>query len=303
MKKILLIMVLLFVVGCSQSEGPSATITNEDLYKGNIGLVANFGQNMPPVKVYENDIFPVGIELSNKGAFDIIEGYLLLNLEEDNMELEKGDIIKNLKLKGKSLGNPKGDMEIVSFFVKAKELGKETETITSNIIATSCYRYKTFFSKTVCVDTDFYNLKKAKKACSAQDMVFGSGQGSYVPIVRIEPNMMEDDGIIKPMFVIYIENKGQGEVTNPNSIKKICSDEQINPEDLNYIEVEAFLSETPLVCRPSPIKLQEREKVVRCVLEEGISKDVPSYSTILTVNLDYGYTDTISKRVEIRKII
>ncbi len=303
MKKILLIMVFLFVVGCSQSEGPSATITNEDLYKGNIGLVANFGKNMPPVKVYENDIFPVGIELSNRGAFDITEGYLLLNLEEDNMVLEKGDIVRDLKLKGKSFGNPKGDFEIMNFFVKAKELGKETETITSNIIATSCYRYKTFFSKTVCVDTDFYNLKKVQKACSAQDMSFGSGQGSYVPIVRIEPTMMQDDGVIKPMFIIYIENRGGGEVTNPNSIKKICSEEQINPEDLNYIEVEAFLSETPLVCRPSPIKLQGREKVVRCSLEEGISKEIPSYSTILTVKLDYGYTDTISKRVEIRKII
>ncbi len=302
MKRVLLIMMMLIIVGCGQGEGPSASITKEDVHKGNIGLVMNFGQNMPPLKVYESDIFPVGIELSNKGAFDITEGYLLLNLEEDNLQLEKGSIKDDIEIKGKSIGNPKGDLGIISFLVKSNEIGKETETITSNIIATACYKYRTSFSKDVCVDTDFYNLKKGEKACSAKDMVFSSGQGAPVSVVKVEPNMLEENGVIKPRFVIYIENIGRGDVINPNSIEKVCSAEEIIPEDINYIEVEAYLSETPLVCQPTPIKLQEEEKTVRCVLEEGISKNLQSYTTILTINFDYGYTESISKKVEIRKI-
>ncbi len=303
MKKILLIMIILFVVGCSQTSGPSATITNEDIHKGNLGLVMSFLENMPPLEVYENDVFPIGIELENKGAFDISVGDLLLNLEEDNLELQKGGIKESIMLKGKSVGNPKGEFDIISFLAKAKEIGRETEIMTSNIIATACYKYRTVFSKNICVDTDFYNLKRGKKACNAQDLFFSSGQGAPVSIVKVEPNMVEEDGVIKPRFALYIENVAKGEVVNHNSVENMCSDEEINPNDLNHIEVEAYLSETPLVCEPSPIKLQNQEKVVRCVLEEGISKDVQSYTTILTVNLDYGYTDTISKRVDIRRII
>ena len=233
MKKVLLIIMILVIVGCTQSKGPSASITKEDVHKGNLGLVMNFGENMPPLKVYEGDVFPIGIELMNKGAFDITEGYLLLNLEEDNLQLEKGSIKDDIEIKGKSIGNPKGDFGIISFLAKSNKIGKETETITSNIIATACYKYRTSFSKDVCVDTDFYNLKKGEKACSAEDMVFSSGQGAPVSVVKVEPNMLEDDGVIKPRFVIYIENIGRGNVINPNSVEKVCSAEKIDYEDIN----------------------------------------------------------------------
>ena len=72
-------------------------------------------------------------------------------------------------------------------------------------------------------------------------------------------------------------------------------------DKINNIEVEAYLSGSLLECKPENPKLKEKEVVVRCTLEEGIGKDVPPYTTLLTIDIKYGYTETISQNIEIRK--
>ena len=58
-----------------------------------------------------------------------------------------------------------------------------------------------------------------------------------------------------------------------------------------------------LDCKPENPKLKDKEEVIRCTLEEGVGKDVQPYTTLLTITITYGYTETISKDVEIRKEI
>ncbi len=300
---IVLCLVLVLVAGgCSKGGGPSVSITEEDIHRGKEGLLIEFGKNMPPSLVYEEDMFPIGIELENAGASDITKGYLLLNLEEDNMDLEKGHIKETFKIEGKSIENPYGDSEVLNYMVRAKPLGSETETITSNVIATLCYKYNTRFGESVCVDTDFYNRKNAVKACGAEDESFSSGQGAPVSVVKVESKMLEESGDVKPMFIVHVRNDGDGQVINPTIISEVCSSRVVKHEDINYIEVSAYLGEEELVCRPSPLKLREKEDIVRCSLEQGIDKDVPSYKSLLTVDLEYGYSETISKQVEIRSL-
>ncbi len=91
MKKIIfLIGLILFLLGCTGGgSGPSSAKIVENLHKGTQGLVIEFGKNTPPVKVAENDFFPAVVYLKNKGAFDINNGYLLLNLDE-NLDLNSG---------------------------------------------------------------------------------------------------------------------------------------------------------------------------------------------------------------------
>jgi hypothetical protein len=304
MKKIILfLIVVLILVGCNQTTGPSTSITDEELYKGKAGLSLDFRESMPPITVHEEDSFPISLDLKNDGAFDIKNGYLLLNLEKDLLEVERGNIPEKFDLIGRSRNNPSAGLDVINFFVKSKKIGSETETITSSLLATICYEYQTYFSENVCLDTDYYNMKKISKACNAEDKSFNSGQGAPIAITKIESRMLEDNDKIKPMFIIYVNNVGKGEVISTDSVSDICSANTVNYDNINNIEVEAYLSGYLLTCSPENLKLKNKEEVVRCILEEGIDKKEPSYTTLLTITVKYGYTETISKKVEIRKYI
>lgn len=301
--KIWAVLIVVFVLtGCNNGTGPSISITDQEIRVGTEGLVIDFIDNMPPVKVYETDTFPVGLKLYNKGAFDIKESYILLNIEQDNVGLVKDALKRSIKLDGKSAGNPYGDSETINYLLKANELGKEVETITSNILVTTCYKYQTISTNSVCVDTDYYNLKNAVKSCSAAEITSDSGQGGPISITKIEPQMMEEDNVLKPAFMIYIKNNGNGQVFSSDMVSSACSEQGISRESINYLGVEAsFGSEgASLDCRPSAIKLKDNEAVIRCIYDDGIDKNKPAYSTVLRIILDYGYTQTMSKQVEIK---
>ena len=302
MKKIILIIVfILFIVGCNQGKGPSTSITDDEIYKGKVGLTFNFKDGMPPLVVHENDVFPVSFELKNEGAFDIKNGNLLLNIEKDYLEIESGNEREDLEIYGRSRENPEAGIDVMNFFIKSKKLGTEMETITSNILATTCYEYRTYFSENICIDTDYYEIKNIAKSCDAEDLSFGSGQGSPITITKVESRMLEDNDKIKPMFVIYIRNQGLGEVISSDSVDDICSSKTVDYDAINNIEIEAYLSGSLLECKPENPRLKDKEEIVRCTLEEGIGKDVQPYTTLLTVIIDYGYTETISKKIKIRK--
>lgn len=302
-KTILLLFVLLFLVGC-QTGGPSfGDSIDEDMHTGNEGLVITFGPESPPSRVFELDDFPVTLELENKGTFDIRNGIILLNLERDYTQLTRGNNVEDIDLLGRSVQNPNGDQDIKTFIVKALDLGTQTETLTTNIIVTSCYKYKTEFSRKVCVDTDFYNVKQAEKACHAEDLTFRSGQGAPVAVTKIETKPLQDEDFIMPRFIIHVENQGDGQVTSTSRYQNLCSSDEIDYNEINKINVNAFLGDEAMTCSPKVLKLRQEDSIIRCTLENGFNKDIPSYSTLLTVKLDYGYSQSISKQVEIRSEI
>lgn len=310
MKKITILLAiasLLILNGCNGfSSGASYNQGFlEDISKGKEGLVMNFLPQSPPKQVYEDDVFPVSVELENIGTYDIKRGILLINVENDNLAVTDGSISQDLDLVGKSVGNPYGDKDKLTFRLKAKKLGVQTETLTSKIMATSCYKYKTEFSKNVCIDPDFYSIKKTEKSCTIKTLEFSSGQGAPIEITRVEPTMVaQDEDFIHPRFEITINNAGNGEVIKTESYNDMCSSAQVNYEDLNKVSVRAYLAEEELNCKPEEFKLSENEdfNTIRCSLDNGIGVSVPAYTSILSVILDYGYTETISKDIEIRQL-
>jgi hypothetical protein len=105
-----------------------------------------------------------------------------------------------------------------------------------------------------------------------------------------------------------VTNSGNGGIISSEGASNACSDTGLRKEDVNAIKIEAsFASESKtLSCKSSPIVDEESnmgEIIFRCVTDDGISKDQAPYTTILKIVLDYGYTETISKEVEIKKII
>lgn len=365
-KKLILISGILFLIvltGCegggkffSGISGKDRSITDVDVRKGVQGLTMEFLKNAPPESVFEGSdeddgtgIFPIAVELSNKGAHDIkptdityknegggdveaiISPTLVFGFEKTYVDFDsaskqkliaegvmddKGKI--KFDIEGKSVFNPFGDDEFITINAKAKRIGEQSEKQPSTILATTCYPYKTIFGTSVCIDTDIYGISQGQKACSITDLNFGEGQGAPVTITKVETRMLpQGENKIKPLFLIHIENKGNGEVIKLSETEKACTKESLDYKDFNTVIISATLSGNQLDCRiekvgepePAEIRLREKKGIVRCTLEpindkvELIDTGRDAYVSPLSIELDYGYTFTISKDIIIEKIL
>lgn len=330
-------MVVLFLVGCKGSrEEYEPTLTSKEIYSGSDGLVMKFFEKAPPKEVSENVPMPVGMELQNKGAFNILNGYLAISLEKDYMVLKHGSLkaIDNRKVKGefrenkiifdldgKDISRPKGGNEILTFNIDVKELKKDpqTEVRTSLVVVTSCYRYGTRAVETVCIDPDVYGFKATgEKACEVVTKTLRS-QGAPVAVTRIETEMLpdkDDQDKVIPRFVITVKNVGKGEVIRQDKVEDACSSKPVNYTEWNSIKVKAYLSEEKseykLDCdliKPGKdddgiLDLKRKEDKIRCsYMKEGMDMDKGAFSSPLLIILDYGYTQSISRKVDIKRIL
>lgn len=314
MKKIFFlvsVLLILIIAGCKGTSS-SKSITDEDVRKGLDGLSVAFVKNAPPDKVFEQSVFPIGIELKNKGASDIIKGFLVLGFEKEYVDAVAREAKETFDIKGKSVFNLNGDEEFMSLNAEAKKVGSQSETHPSTILATACYPYKTVLGTSVCIDTDIFGKQLRKKACQAKDLQFDNGQGSPVAITKVEVRMLpdadNDPAKIIPHFIIYLENKGNGEVVAEEKIEDVCSKKPLGFKDFNKVTIKASLSDKELNCNSgetekAEARLREKKDIVRCTLEEGIASNRDAFASPLKIELAYGYTFTISKDITIEKIL
>ena len=324
--------ILLLISGCRGSKEYTPTITTKDIYTGKNGLEMEFFENTPAPEIFENSVLPIGLRLYNNGAYDIEGAYLSISLEKDYMELNK-DSLKSINekidfrdehiqfdLKGKTIEHPDGEQEIITFTANTKDLSKtdpQSESHTSLVSITSCYEYQTKAVETVCIDTDVYGFKKREKACEVETLTLNS-QGAPVAVTKIESEMLPDKdnpSIIKPRFIITVKNLGDGEVVKKDKVEAACSSEPVGYKEWNNINVKAYISnmeeENKLDCDivkegaqdDGTIILKQKEDSIRCAYEKGFDETKGTFSSPLYIILDYGYTDTISKNVKIKKIL
>jgi hypothetical protein len=78
----------------------------------------------------------------------------------------------------------------------------------------------------------------------------------------------------------------------------------LDSKAFNKVTVDAVLGDQRLNCnlRDDEFFLLPKRKSFTCRLSEGISKERGSYTAPLVVTLDYGYTQSIGKKVEVRRI-
>lgn len=288
---------VLFSYGCTMGgKGPSSTISEEEVYKGTEGLGMSFMRNAPPDIIYENEMFPLNIEIENKGAYDIKKGYITVGFDKENpiLSIDRGSEKEYFDLNGRSIGNPAGERDVVGFYLRSK-LFSGTETMSYLLRINSNYRYQTKAVENVCVDTDVYKQKEVgrDKACEAKEIILSKGQGAPVAVTKIEPVMKHiDESSIKPTFKIYIKNVGKGDVHG------------LRDDKIDAVSVSAYLAETELDCGEYTDAFDiGKHESIRCSLESGVSKDWASFSSLLMVYIDYTYSDTISKSMEVRKEI
>ena len=330
-KKLILtigILSLLIIAGCSEGGfsgiGKKKPITDVDIRKGTDGIKMEFLPNAPPQNVFAESGFPISLRLKNAGASDIPEdnkgtlqierGIVIFGFEKaylDIPNIPQGKVLFDVK--GKSIYAPLGDEEFISVNAKAGAVGPQSEKHPTTIFATACYPYETVFGASACIDPDIIGEGKGQKACIVKDLAFTGGQGAPVAVTKVETRMLpQDDGKIKPHFLIYVKNAGNGQVVNISKIDRACSSEPLDYKDFNTLKVNATLSGAELDCDPADgmqktaeVRLRDKEDLIRCTYDEdgGINAGSDAYVAPLRVELDYGYTFTISKNIIIEKVL
>ena len=306
---IVIIFLLFFNFGCSQkTEG-----TGVDYRKGTEGIVMNFMEDMPPTQMYDNMPIELGVEVRNKGAYpqpnpitgwaiNVINpnvkgiGTLYLSGFENKLITGMPKQISIPELEGKNIYNPEGGFDIVSFRGNIINFdSRNIDNYNANFLVTSCYNYETLASQTVCIDPEPYSTKQKTRVCTIPPSYsLSGGQGAPVAVTKVEETVLSN----KIQFKIYIKNLGNGEVIDKNRLNIDCP-YSLDYTNLNKVYVSGKVSSYSLSCRPNnPIMLINNMGSVICTIPKpAMSKS--AYTTPLQIKLEYGYSSSIQRSVEI----
>ncbi len=269
------------------------------------------------------------IDLQNKGAYDLVGGYLALGLErdylqfgswnlEDKPQFSQIDVAGQrvtFNLLGKSQLDPLGERTVASATVVPLPVDPLTEQHTTTVIVTACYPYSTEASAQICVDTDVYSMKATDKVCKPGTVTLSGGQGAPVAVTSVEERILSSGGeYVRPQFVIHVRNVGRGTVVRTDKVETACSSARLSDEDrakfFNSVALEELrfsefsLSGGNFECVPMEIKLKDGEGFAKCTLKsELLSTSRDAYATSLFIRLRYGYFQTIAKDILLERLL
>ena len=295
MKLLHLLTILIFVVGCTSA----GQIKDYNIRSGSTGVTMKFLDQSPPPVIYAKSPSAMTFELANLGATSIEEGYVSFATEEDIVHVQ-GDRIRPFGLQGKSPGYPAGDQMLLTAQLQVNALPPQTTTLTTSMGLNVCYPYQTVASANVCVDTDVVG-RTAKKPCTPSPVSLSS-QGGPVAVTRIEPTLIPQEKTVAVQVLITINNVGNGQLYAQDKSLEACS-AQSTGAAWNTAVVTAMLADNQLVCNDNkPVLFTNKAATVRCELPGGMPKTAGTYTTTMTVQVDYGYTSSITKQVQVKSI-
>ncbi|MCX8147330.1 MAG: hypothetical protein N3D84_02590 [Candidatus Woesearchaeota archaeon] len=321
----LLVLISIVFSGCKLLKDKKTPL----IYNYKVGLQSfslTFLPGMPPDEIYapEKDIkspFQIGLSISNNGAYDIKEGFLALAFERDYVRIKRWNVESNVtpigasgertffSLKGRSQADPYGEQKVILIDAEALPIEKQLSQHQLVFSLTSCYKYETEASKDACLDT-IIGPTTTKKICTVSDLQFSGGQGAPVEVTKVEEKIIQDENSIRPQFIIHIKNSGSGEVVDKDKISDACSSIQLNYDSFNIVSLDEVKfsryskSNGAIECSPEKIKLKEGEGTTRCLLKAGLIKPGDeSFVAPLTIKLSYGYTQSYSKQMVIKRAI
>lgn len=296
LKNFLILCCMIFVLGACTSSNRDSFVPS---WHTGVGGVSTAFLSSVPSSVKENSEFGVGLTIENVGATDIRTGQYILSSDDPLVQSEQKSR-SVFSLKGRSLYNDKGDeITRIHKFVTG-ELPDNSKSRSVALRLTYCYGYSTEASAIVCIDAD--PIGKGRKPCSVSSVSLGGGQGAPVAVASITPSMTQgaDASTIVPSFEIQLSNVGDGYVFASNAVSDMCGPSSPNPDDVGTVEVRATLGDVPLVCDATVVNLV-KDSTITCSLQQGVRREVGTYSSPITVSIDYGYMSTITRSVTVIK--
>jgi hypothetical protein len=140
------------------------------------------------------------------------------------------------------------------------------------------------------------------------------GQGGPLAVTEVEETILETGlGRVQPRFRIVVENKADGNVfSNPDkNVEMMCSPLGVG-DDLNRFDFKLQLSKDysydskkpndgEFAC-PTRVKLTDDKAEIICTLKNPIDAGT-TFNTVFKIDLNYGYTNSESKEITIKKRI
>ncbi len=291
MKKLVL---LLLLVAC-QFSPPTKMPEIPEINTGTSGLEVAF-QTVPELLMCQEADFVV--KLRNAGSADA-EGVYNFIIEEQKLKLvspKKSELL----LSGRSLINPVGDYDQIVLRVQSTALEEKIESYQTPVIFQACYDYETVASVPICIDPDIRNVNKGK-VCTAQPVALSGGQGAPVAVTSVKVSMVPDGNQVQPQFTMRLQNLGSGNVVKTGVAAAACSGAA--GSFANIVGIYAELQGVKLHCMPSEIPLKpDAETEISCISKRSYGLAEGTFSSILTIKLNYGYINTVNMPVTINRL-
>ena len=298
----LLVCGMLLLAGCSGGGFYSSkTPTKNDYRKGFGGIDMEFIPAAPPEEIPEDSLFSVGINLHNEGAFDVEDGIMVIDIDNDYIGLF-GTPRRDFSLEGKSDLSPKGQGQDYFFEGTSKFLDTESSRRSVPVIASICYPYETVLEDTFCINKEgLSDSSVGEDVCEVRSHSYG-GQGGPVGITSASVSVLngEVDGTVIPVFDIYLKHSGNGLILESGNYRLACSASPGGNENLARVKIkEITLSGVPLSCNKDTVLLNEGKARVRCELSEHISAFQMPYEAPFRMVLEYAYKNTETKIIDL----
>jgi len=295
-----LILVLLLLSACQFMPVQKGIPVPPEIRVGTSALDVTFAPGSM-AGVYMCQQGEVFLFLKNSGAFDIKGGKYSWILEEQYLA-PVDSAVGEFSLLGKSSYYPVGGVNQTSFKFESVDLPEQSASYDTTLIFQACYPYKTTAGVPVCIDPDVRGINK-NKPCTAKPVSLNGGQGGPVSVTKVSSVMAPEGDMVRPYFEISIQNLGTGTVFAKDAVMLACLR---GPGSLNISEVivRAEVQGNELVCTPGVVRLDPaKEATVICKFAEAkYGVDSGTFSSILLVELDYGYKDVVAWPVAITRL-
>jgi hypothetical protein len=307
-----LIITILFFTSCTnKNEREGQRVSEKEYRTGTHGLQLTFLRNAPPDNFYAGNEMDIIVEVRNIGAYpetDSFDGKLeVYGYDEKAFIGERwdGGNFISTTLQGRSQYSPRGGIERRKFHVDRVETPFGTEFYEPKIAVAACYKYRTLAMPSVCIDPDPYTIFDSPKVCTLSQgaKTYGlSSQGAPVAVTKVVEEVSKNN----IHFRIYIKNVGGGQVVDENVRTDCPFNLDYNDRDKVLVTAKLPFDSSP-VCQPSgtyrdPVRLDEKtgEGFIFCTFQKPPQET--AFESVLQVQLDYRYIDTIEKKVRITNI-
>ncbi|MBD3249710.1 hypothetical protein GF336_06720 [Candidatus Woesearchaeota archaeon] len=312
----IVIIVIIVMTGCAKTDTPQKEPELIEYHTGSSGLEMKFLDQSPPEEVWELSKFPISIKIENKGAYDVDDGILYINYDQQTLQLSNNLIELQRPLHGKSQFYPEGERQIIDISADHfKSLQKREKSDKTVISANLCYTYTTEATAELCINpARFTHTEVEQGICDPSKSISLGSQGAPVAVTSIEQHTVPREyGEFGIKFKIDIENVGKGEVRKNTAYYKECNigiSQPLVEKEKGVIQIDeiAFSDYSTsddafnkIACRPNEeeIKLEDGKASILCTAI--LEKERGSYTTPLSVRLSYGYVSSESESVKIKK--
>jgi hypothetical protein len=297
MRLIFVALLCLFLASCmNNANNPALGNYNT----GSQGVEISFVQGSPPALLYEGDPLNVVLQLRNLGAFPETgapQGKIILSGFDNNAingQFEGGNANFPTELSGRSEINPQGGYALKEYTDNEVRIPFDSDRYQTTLMATSCYKYRTKATPTVCVDPD-PNGRVGTKACTVRSVAAGT-QGAPIAVTSVDTRISSNE----VFFTARISNVGGGTLITPAAFSSCPFALDYKDKDVAFVTMRTSFSQigecTPRGTPDDPVRMLGGTGTITCAFNNPGGN---AFTTPVEIIVDYAYSKSITHNLVI----